>query len=353
MYDHKLKIKGKIMNKIKTFLILVLTLVFASNVFARDQIKVVGSSTVYPYATVVAERFGKSGKFKTPVIESTGTGGGMKLFCAGVGTNTPDITNASRAIKSTEKALCAKNGVKDIIEIVVGNDGISFSHSVKAKDANFTKEQLWRALAHDVDVNGKLVANPYKKWSDIDKSLPNQAIKIMVPPPTSGTRDAWNSLVMGKGCSKVAKAAYEAAGKKAKKACAKLREDGLAIEAGENDTLIVNKLAADPEMFGLFGYSYLVANKDKIKAAAVNGVKPSLKGIQDYSYPIARPLFFYVKKAHIGVVPGIHEFLKEFTANKTMGPKGYLTDIGLVPLSSDKYKNIRTFALKLTTININ
>jgi len=341
------------MSKIKTFLILVLTLVFASNVFARDQIKVVGSSTVYPYATVVAERFGKSGKFKTPVIESTGTGGGMKLFCAGVGTNTPDITNASRAIKSTEKALCAKNGVKDIIEIVVGNDGISFAHSVKAKDANFTKEQLWRALAHDVDVNGKLVANPYKKWSDIDKSLPSQAIKIMVPPPTSGTRDAWNSLVMGKGCSKAAKAAYEAAGKKAKKACAKLREDGLAIEAGENDTLIVNKLAADPEMYGLFGYSYLVANKDKIKAAAVNGVKPSLKGIQDYSYPIARPLFFYVKKAHIGVVPGIHEYLKEFTANKAMGPKGYLTDIGLVPLSSDKYKNIRTFALKLTTININ
>lgn len=338
------------MKKLNIILSVAAALVITTYASARDQIKIVGSSTVYPYATVVAEKFGKSGKFKTPVIESTGTGGGMKLFCAGVGTNHPDITNASRAIKSKEKALCAKNGVKDIVEIVVGNDGISFAHSVKAKDANFTKEQLWRALAHDVDVNGKVVANPYKKWSDIDKSLPNKAIKIMVPPPTSGTRDAWNSLVMGKGCSKAFKSAM---GDKAKKACAKLREDGLAIEAGENDTLIVNKLAADPDMFGLFGYSYLIANKDKIKATGVNGVKPSLKGIQDYSYPIARPLFFYVKKAHIGVVPGIHEYLKEFTANKTMGPKGYLTDIGLVPLSSDKYKTTRTSALKLTTIKTN
>ena len=341
------------MKKLNVILSVAAALVITTYASARDQIKIVGSSTVYPYATVVAEKFGKGGKFKTPVIESTGTGGGMKLFCAGVGTNHPDITNASRAIKTKEKKLCETNGVKDIVEIVVGNDGISFAHSVNAKDADFTKEHLWRALAHDVDVNGKMVANPYKKWSDIDKSLPNHGIKILVPPPTSGTRDAWNSLVMGKGCSKVAKDAYKAAGKKAKKACAKLREDGLAIEAGENDTLIVNKLSADPELFGLFGYSYLIANKDKIKATKVNGVKPSLAGIQDYSYPIARPLFFYAKKAHIGVVPGIHEFLKEFTAKKTMGPKGYLTDVGLVPLGSDEYLKTRTSAVKLTTIKAN
>ena len=341
------------MKKLNVILSVAAALVITTYASARDQIKIVGSSTVYPYATVVAEKFGKGGKFKTPVIESTGTGGGMKLFCAGVGTNHPDITNASRAIKTKEKKLCETNGVKDIVEIVVGNDGISFAHSVNAKDADFTKEHLWRALAHDVDVDGKMVANPYKKWSDIDKSLPNHGIKILVPPPTSGTRDAWNSLVMGKGCSKVAKDAYKAAGKKAKKACAKLREDGLAIEAGENDTLIVNKLSADPELFGLFGYSYLIANKDKIKATKVNGVKPSLAGIQDYSYPIARPLFFYAKKAHIGVVPGIHEFLKEFTAKKTMGPKGYLTDVGLVPLGSDEYLKTRTSAVKLTTIKAN
>jgi len=340
------------MKKLNFVFSLLVAIAISGAASARDQIKIVGSSTVYPYATVVAEKFGKSG-FKTPVIESTGTGGGMKLFCAGVGTQHPDITNASRAIKSKEKALCAKNGVKDIVEIVVGNDGISFAHSVKAKDMNFTKEQLWRALAHDVEINGKMVKNPYKKWSDIDKSLPNKGIKILVPPPTSGTRDAWNSLVMGKGCTKAAKAAYKAKGIKAKKGCRKLREDGLAVEAGENDTLIVNKLAADPDMFGLFGFSYLVANKDKIKATKIEGKLPSLASIQDYSYPIARPLFFYVKKAHIGTVPGMKEYLKEFTAKGTMGPKGYLTDIGLVPLDSKSYKKTRTAGTKLKTIKLN
>ena len=325
---------------------------FATNSYSRDQIKIVGSSTVYPYATVVAEKFGKGGKFKTPVIESTGTGGGMKLFCAGVGANHPDITNASRAIKPKEKTLCEKNGVTDIIEIVVGNDGISFAHSVNSPDADFTKEQLWRALAAKVDVDGKLVENPYKKWSDIDSSLPNKKIEILVAPPTSGTRDAWNSLVMAKGCTKTAKSIYEADGKKAKKECVKIREDGYAVEAGENDTLIVQKLSSNPDAYGFFGYSYLVANKDKIKASAINGVKPTLKGIQDYSYPIARPLFFYVKKAHIGVIPGIQEYLKEFTSKKSMGSRGYLADIGLVPLASDKYKTTRTAAVDLKTINL-
>ncbi|WP_425304128.1 substrate-binding domain-containing protein [Candidatus Pelagibacter communis] len=326
---------------------------FATNSYSRDQIKIVGSSTVYPYATVVAEKFGKGGKFKTPVIESTGTGGGMKLFCAGVGANHPDITNASRAIKPKEKTLCEKNGVTDIIEIVVGNDGISFAHSVNSPDADFTKEQLWRALAAKVDVDGKLVENPYKKWSDIDTSLPNKKIEILVAPPTSGTRDAWNSLVMAKGCTKTTKSIYEADGKKAKKECVKIREDGYAVEAGENDTLIVQKLSSNPDAYGFFGYSYLVANKDKIKASAVNGVKPSLQGIQDYSYPIARPLFFYVKKAHVGVIPGIEEFLKEFTSKKAMSNRGYLAQIGLVPLASDKYQSTRTAALELITINLN
>ncbi len=341
------------MKKTNFILTLLIAFVITSYASARDQIKIVGSSTVYPYATVVAEKFGKGGKFKTPVIESTGTGGGMKLFCAGVGTQHPDVTNASRAIKSSEKALCAKNGVKDIIEIVVGNDGIVFAHSLKAKDVNFTKEQLWRALAKEVDVDGKIVKNPYTKWSQIDKSLPDFGIKILVPPPTSGTRDAWESLVMEKGCSKAAIAAFDAKKQGAhKKSCLHFREDGLAIEAGENDTLIVNKLVADPEMFGLFGFSYLVGNKDKIQATGVNGIKPSLERIQNYSYPIARPLFFYVKKAHIGVVPGIKEFLKEFTSTKAMGNRGYLTDIGLVPLSEDKYKVTRDSATKLILIKL-
>ena len=265
--------QGENMNRLlKLMLGFLIVFSFATNSYSRDQIKIVGSSTVYPYATVVAEKFGKGGKFKTPVIESTGTGGGMKLFCAGVGANHPDITNASRAIKPKEKTLCEKNGVTDIIEIVVGNDGISFAHSVNSPDADFTKEQLWRALAAKVDVDGKLVENPYKKWSDIDSSLPNKKIEILVAPPTSGTRDAWNSLVMAKGCTKTAKSIYEADGKKAKKECVKIREDGYAVEAGENDTLIVQKLTSNPDAYGFFGYSYLVANKDKIKASAVNGV---------------------------------------------------------------------------------
>ena len=192
-----------------------------------------------------------------------------------------------------------------------------------------------------------------KKWSDIDSSLPSKKIEILIAPPTSGTRDAWNSLVMVKGCTKAAKSLHESNGKKAKKECAKMREDGYAVEAGENDTLIVQKLAANPDAYGFFGYSYLLANKDKIKAAAVNGVKPSLEGIQDYSYPIARPLFFYVKKAHVGVVPGLKEFLVEFTSKKAMGSRGYLTDIGLVPLASDKYKITRTAAKDLVTIKLN
>ncbi len=339
----------KIINILFTLLIIA---GFNSNSLARDQIKIVGSSTVYPYATVVAEKFGKQGSFKTPVIESTGTGGGMKLFCAGVGTNHPDITNASRAIKSSEKELCAKNGVTDIIEIVVGNDGISFAHSVNSPDVNFTKEQLWRALAMQVDVNGELVDNPYKNWSDIDSSLPNTKIEILIAPPTSGTRDAWNSLVMSKGCTDAAKSLFKEAGKKSDE-CEKIREDGYAVEAGENDTLIVQKISSNPNAFGFFGFSYLISNKDKVKAASIEGVKPSLEGIQDYSYPVARPLFFYVKKAHIGVIPGIQEFLKEFTSKKAMRSRGYLADIGLVPLASEKYKTTRTAAVDLNTITLN
>ena len=338
------------MKNVKLILSILTVLMFLSNVQARDQIKIVGSSTVYPYATVVAENFGKTGKFKTPVIESTGTGGGMKLFCAGVGVNHPDITNASRAIKSKEIDLCVKNGVTEIIEVIVGNDGISFAQSANSPDSNFTKEQLWRALANEVDVDGKLVANPYKQWSDIDPSLPSKKIEILIAPPTSGTRDAWNSLVMGKGCSKEAKALF---GDKASSECTKMREDGYAVEAGENDTLIIQKLVSNPDAYGFFGYSYLVGNKDKVKAAAIEGVKPSLEGIQDYSYPIARPLFFYVKKAHIGVVPGISEFLKDFTSKKAMGERGYLAEIGLVPLAKEKYDAVRLSAVELKTIKTN
>ena len=289
---------------------------------ARDQINIVGSSTVYPFSTVVAERFGKSGKFKTPVIESTGTGGGMKLFCKGIGTDSPDMSNASRKIKSKEIKLCKNNGVTDITEVIVGLDGIAFTSSVDGKEYNFTKKQLWEAMA---DLGSKPI-----KWSDIDPSLPDYKIAILTPPATSGTRDAWNSLVMKKGCPE------EILKEKGKKACYLLREDGPVIEVGENDTLIINKLVGEPTYFGIFGFSYYDNSKDKVQAHKIEGVEISLKAIQDGSYPISRPLYFYVKNQHIGVIPGIEEYVKEFTSKRAAGKRGYLLDLGLVPLENLK-----------------
>ena len=302
---------------------------------ARDQIQVVGSSTVYPFSTIVAERFGNKGNFKTPVIESTGTGGGMKLFCQGVGSNNPDISNASRAMKSSEWENCQAAGVTDLIEVAFGNDGIAFANSVKGPKLNLTRKQLWTALAE----HGPKPA----KWNEIDPSLPDAEITVLVPPPTSGTRDAWNSLVMGKGCPAEVK-------EKNKKDCEMLREDGAAVEAGENDTLIVQKLEANPKAFGIFGFSYLENNMDRIQAAAIEGVAINLESIQDYSYPISRPLFFYVKKAHIGVIPGLQEYLLEFTSEDAIGPEGYLIDAGLVPLDDESRAKVRTDAKNLTTM---
>jgi len=313
------------MKKLITILCAVL---FSTSVQANNNIKVVGSSTVYPFTTVVAERFSKETKFSTPVVESTGTGGGMKLFCAGIGPNTPSVTNASRAIKDKEAKLCANNGVS-YIEITVGNDGIAFVNSVKGKKVNFTKQQLWAALAEH--------GPKPKKWNEIDPSLPDQEIKILIPPPTSGTRDAWNDLVMSKGCAKEVKS-------KDKKACLQLREDGAAVEAGENDTLIVNKLGADTTAYGIMGFSYLLSNKDKIQAATIEGKTISLESIQDYSYPIARPLFVYFKKQHFGVVPGLKQFLNSYVSKKAMGPRGYLSDIGLVPLDKKTFNEMKARA---------
>ena len=289
--------------------------------YARDQIKIVGSSTVYPFSTVVAERFGKSGN-KTPVIESTGTGGGMKLFCAGIGVNTPDMSNASRKIKPKEVKLCKDNGVTEITQVIVGLDGIAFTSSVKGKQYNFTKKHLWEAMS---DLGSKP-----KKWSDIDPSLPDYKIAILTPPATSGTRDAWNSLVMKKGCPE------EILKEQGKKACYMLREDGAVIEVGENDTLIINKLVGEPTYFGIFGFSYYDNSKDKVQAHLIEDKKISLKSIQDGSYPISRPLYFYVKDQHIGVIPGVEEYVKEFTSKRAAGPRGYLLDLGLVPLESLK-----------------
>lgn len=305
---------------------------------AREQINIVGSSTVFPFSTTVAERFGKSTDFKTPIVESTGSGGGLKLFCAGVGENTPDIANASRRIKASEVRLCAENGVTEIVEAMIGFDGIVIANSVQAAQIEITLRDLYLALARDVPAgDGTSQPNPYTTWKQLNPSLPDIRIEVLGPPPTSGTRDAFAELAMEGGCKtfdwikalkKTDKAAY-------KSLCHTIREDGAYIEAGENDNLIVQKLRANPAAFGIFGYSFLEQNADVVQGAIVNGVAPEFEEIADGNYPIARSLFFYVKKAHVGLIPGLAEFLAEFTAPDTWGEDGYLADKGLIPLSDD------------------
>ncbi len=295
---------------------------------ARDQIRIVGSSTVFPFSTAVAEQFGKSSSFKTPVVEATGTGGGMKLFCSGVGEDHPDMTNASRRIKKSEFEKCTNNGI-DITEVKIGFDGIVIANAKNGADMSLSLEQIFLALAKEVPVNGKLVANPNKLWSDIDPSLPQQKIEVLGPPPTSGTRDAFVEIAMEGGCKTLAGA--KALGL-TKKACHVVREDGAFIEAGENDNLIVQKLEANPAAYGIFGFSFLDQNADKLKGATVNGTKPEFEEIAAGNYPVSRSLFFYVKQQHVGVIPGIQEFVTEFTSENAWGLDGYLIDKGLIPL---------------------
>jgi len=298
---------------------------------ARDQIRIVGSSTVFPFSTAVAEQFGKTSSFATPVVESTGSGGGMKLFCAGVGEDHPDMTNASRRMKKSEFETCTKNGI-DITEVKIGFDGIVIANSKAGPDMSLTLDQVFLALAKEVPMNGKLVANPYKMWSDIDASLPKTKIEVLGPPPTSGTRDAFVEIAMEGGCKKVAGAKELGL---AKKACHEIREDGAFIEAGENDNLIVQKLEANPDAFGIFGFSFLDQNSDKVKGAKINGTSPEFEKIADGEYPISRSLYFYVKQQHVGVIPGIKEYVTEFTSENAWGPDGYLVDKGLIPLPDD------------------
>ena len=321
---------------------------------ARDYISIVGSSTVYPFATVVAEQFGRTTKFKTPKIESTGTGGGLKLFCNGVGVQHPDIANASRRITQTEVDTCAKNGVKDIVEVKIGYDGIVVANSKSSPRFNLALRDLYLALAKNVpDPAGtqKLVPNPYKKWSEINSKLPADKIEILGPPPTSGTRDAFLELVMEPGAktfpfvAALDKDAFTAGSHT-------LREDGAYIEAGENDNLIVQKLEANSHQLGIFGYSFLEQNADKIQGSQINGMAPEFEAIASGKYPISRPLFFYVKKAHVGVIPGIREYLSEFTSDGALGENGYLSDKGLIPMNDKERKTVVGEAKGLTAMNL-
>jgi len=346
----------------KRLLLSTLALVFitgAGNVGAasRDYISIVGSSTVYPFATVVAENFGKSTQFKTPKIESTGSGGGFKLFCAGVGVENPDITNASRRIKKTELETAIKNGAKEVVEVKIGYDGIVIANSKKAAPFKLTRKDLFLALAANIpDPKGgaNLVKNPYKTWKDVNSSLPNTAIEILGPPPTSGTRDAFLELAMEEGGKTFGfiKDLEKADSKKYKSICHTIREDGAYIEAGENDNLIVQKLEANPNALGIFGFSFLDQNGDKLNGSFIEGVAPSFDAIADGSYPVSRPLFFYVKKAHVDSIPGIREYINEFTSEKAWGDDGYLSDKGLIPLPAGERKTVGETVKNLTPLSL-
>ena len=312
---------------------------FANSQASRDYISIVGSSTVYPFTTVAAERYGRSTNFKTPKVESTGSGGGLKLFCAGIGAQHPDITNSSRAIKDSEIRLCAENGISEIIEVKIGYDGIVLSNSLEANAFNLTLKEIFLALAKNIpDANGQIISNPYEKWNEINPKLPDQAIEIMGPPPTSGTRDAFVELAMEGGCKAFSsiRDLKNSNGDRYKSICHGIREDGAFIEAGENDNLIIQKLETNSNALGIFGYSFLDQNNDKVKGTLVDSVEPTFENIAEGSYPISRPLYFYVKKAHVGVIPGLQEFLREFTSERAWGEDGYLSERGLIPMPDEE-----------------
>lgn len=333
----------------KYLITIILLLAFASNAhsseqFKRDQIKAVGSSTVYPFIAQAAENFARDGKFKSPIVESTGTGGGFKLFCAAVDENSPDIINASRKIKEGEVKLCAANKISNPLEIKIGYDGIVIANAKAAKKLDLTLEQLFLALAKQVPVNGKLVDNPYKKWSDIDKALPAVKIEVYGPPPTSGTRDSFVELVMEKSCMKKEEFAKAYTDKDSQsKACKMIREDGGYVEAGENDNLIIQKLNSNHDAFGILGYSYLEKNHDKVKAAIIDGIAPSFENISSNKYEIARPLYVYFKNEHMDKMAGMKEFLRFLISDETIGVDGDLAlTTGLIPLHEDELKELQS-----------
>jgi phosphate transport system substrate-binding protein len=326
------------------------TALLATPAAARDQIRVVGSSTVFPFTSAVAETFGRQGKFKTPVVESTGTGGGMRLFCNGVGVEHPDVTNASRRITKTEFENCAKNGVTNIIEVKMGFDGIVVADSVRSTSFDLSRKDIWLALAKQVPVDGKLVPNPYKTWNQVNAKLPNRKIEVLGPPPTSGTRDSFVELVLDVGCRDFPEIKALPDARARSQACGAIREDGAFIEAGENDNLIVQKLATTPDAMGVFGYSFYDQNRDKVKSHTIEGATAEIDNISSGRFPIARDMYFYVKSQHIGVIPGLKEFIAEYVSEKAFGKDGYLTDKGLIPLQDAERKKVRDAALAGTAL---
>lgn len=298
----------------------------------REQVRIVGSSTVFPFSAYVAEEFGVTTAHPTPVVESTGTGGGMKLFCSGTALDTPDITNASRRMKPSEFAMCRDNGVDQIVELKFGFDGIVLGYQQGLPQWTLSREQLTLAVAAKVPVEGELVPNPYEKWNQIDPSLPNQKILIYGPPTSSGTRDAFEELVMAHGSEHIE--GYPGA-------YTKIRQDGHYVPSGENDNLIVQKLEQNPTALGIFGFSFLAENRSRIDAALIDGVAPKRELISSGEYPIARSLFFYVKLGHLDAVPTIDGFVDLFLSEQMIGDRGYLKNLGLIPLPKARREAMR------------
>ena len=339
------------MKKLTKYFLTAVTILLTTTVAqARDQIRIVGSSTVYPFATVVAEKFGISTKFKTPVVESTGSGGGLKIFCQGIGPSHVDITNTSRRIKAKEIKKCSENGITDITEVKIGYDGIVIANSKNSQQMKIDRKHIWLALGKNVMVDGKIIPNPHKTWKDIDPSLPDHKIEVLGPPPTSGTRDAFAELGLQGGCTKFSfiENIKKTDKKTFKKLCHTVREDGAYIEAGENDNLIIAKLEENPKAFGVFGYSFLDQNKDKLQGSIVEGSSPTFENISSGKYPVSRSLYFYIKNAHVGRIPGISEYIAEFTSEKSFGTGGYLQEKGLIPAPDAERAKVRANALDLS-----
>jgi len=309
---------------------------------ARDQIRIVGSSTVYPFASYVVEEFGATTDHPTPVIESTGSGGGLKLFCAGKGADTPDITNASRRIKMSELERCQSNGVNNITETKIGADGIVMGQAKENDQLALSREEIFHAVAAKLPQNGELVANPNENWSDIDSTLPDREIEIYGPPATSGTRDAFEELVMAAASEDMD--GYD-------EAYTTVRDDGAYIPSGENDNLIVKKIEQNTDALGIFGYSFLDENRDRIEAATIDGFAPTPENISSEDYPVSRSLWFYVKNDHVGTVPGIERYTEMFMSDMMIGPDGLLKPLGLIPLPEAERKEWRQAMANMKTLS--
>jgi phosphate transport system substrate-binding protein len=317
----------------------------AGSAVARDQVRIVGSSTVFPFSTQVAEQFGKLPGQKTPVVESTGTGGGFQAFCKGVGEAQPDISNASRRIKKSELDECAKNGVS-VTEVPIGFDGIVYAYAASGPQINVTTKELFLASAKTVPVGGQMVANPYKKWNEINPSLPANDIIVYGPAPNHGTRDAVVELVLDAGCDQVPEIkALPAADKK--KVCNTTREDGAWVDIADAYNVTVDRTLKTPGSVGIIGFGFYDNNRSKLKAMTVNGVEATFDNIASSKYPVARSMYFYIKREHVGVIPGLKEFVAEFTSKKAIGDDGYTVEKGLIPLSKAALEKVQKDAAGL------